>query len=46
MDAPGMAITFVTPDDGKSLTNIEMFCNLLLQPDNIEGFDTGIKPRK
>ncbi|MBN1257234.1 MAG: DEAD/DEAH box helicase [Planctomycetes bacterium] len=46
MDAPGKAITFVTPDDGKSLTNIEMFCNLLLYADNIEGFDTGLKSRK
>ncbi|MHC4883856.1 MAG: DEAD/DEAH box helicase [Planctomycetota bacterium] len=36
MDRPGKAITFVTPDQGNELTNIEMLCNLLIDQEKYE----------
>lgn len=38
MGADGVAIAFVTPDQGEQLTNIEMFINKQLDQDHIEGF--------
>ncbi len=46
MNAPGMAITFVTPEQGNEITGIEMLCNRLLHKDEIAGFDNGVRPRK
>ncbi len=45
MNTEGMAITFVTPEEGKDLTAIEMLCNTLIEKDEIEGVDTGIRKR-
>ncbi len=45
MNAPGMAFTFVTPDEGDELTRIEMLCNRLLEPDKIADFDSGMRKR-
>ena len=38
MGADGIAIAFVTPEQGKQLTNIEMFINHQLKQDQIAGF--------
>jgi ATP-dependent RNA helicase DeaD len=38
MGADGIAIAFVTPEQGKQLTNIELFINKQLPEDRIEGF--------
>jgi ATP-dependent RNA helicase DeaD len=35
----GIAISFVTPEQGPLLTNIEMMINRLIDPDRIEGFE-------
>lgn len=43
MNAVGKAMTFVTPDQGKEITAIEFHCNRLLDKDQIEGFDNGIR---
>lgn len=46
MNAPGKAFTFVIPDQGDLLTNVEMLCNTLMEQDEIEGFDNGVKRKK
>jgi ATP-dependent RNA helicase DeaD len=46
MNAPGKAITFVTPDQGKEITAIEVLCNCLIEEDHIEGFDAGLPTRE
>jgi ATP-dependent RNA helicase DeaD len=38
MGADGVAIAFVTPEQGEQLTAIEAFINKQLEPDRIEGF--------
>ena len=38
MGADGVAIAFVTPEQGRQLTNIEVFINKQLEKDHIEGF--------
>jgi ATP-dependent RNA helicase DeaD len=35
----GIAISFVTPEQGGLLTDIEMMINRLIEPDRIEGFE-------
>lgn len=42
MNAPGKAITFVTPDQGNEITAIEVLLNRLIEQDKIAGFDSGI----
>lgn len=44
MGADGIAIAFVTPEQGKQLTAIEAFINKQLEQDQIEGFET-CRPR-
>src|SRR5262249_6636623 len=44
MGADGVAIAFVTPEQGKQLTAIELFINKMLDQDHIEGFEAR-KPR-
>ncbi|MFL5339780.1 MAG: DEAD/DEAH box helicase [Gemmataceae bacterium] len=39
MGADGVAISFVTPEQGKHLTSIELAINNLIAADNIEGFE-------
>jgi len=39
MGKDGMAYTFVTPDQGRELTAIEMFINQLIDCDRIDGFE-------
>ncbi|MCS6864269.1 MAG: DEAD/DEAH box helicase [Gemmataceae bacterium] len=41
----GIAISFVTPDQGELLTNIERMINRLIEEDHIEGF-VAVEPRK
>lgn len=36
----GIAISFVTPEQGPLLTNIEVMINRLIEPDRIEGFES------
>ena len=43
--ADGIAIAFVTPEQGKQLTAIENFINLEIVADQIEGFES-CRPRK
>ena len=38
MGKDGKAVTFVTPEQGKELTEIEKFMNRMIAPDSIEGF--------
>jgi ATP-dependent RNA helicase DeaD len=45
MGADGIAIAFVTPEQGNQLTNIEAFINHQLTEDRIDGFDAFI-PRE
>jgi ATP-dependent RNA helicase DeaD len=45
MGADGVAIAFVTPEQGEQLTAIEAFINHQLEPDGIEGF-RAFEPRK
>ena len=45
MGADGVAIAFVTPEQGEQLTQIEAFINLQLTHDRIEGFEA-FAPRK
>jgi ATP-dependent RNA helicase DeaD len=40
--APGVARTFITPDDGQFLLEIEKHIGLLLEEERIEGFTTAI----
>jgi ATP-dependent RNA helicase DeaD len=42
--ADGVAIAFVTPEQGERLTNIEAFINKILDEDRIEGFEA-YRPR-
>jgi ATP-dependent RNA helicase DeaD len=42
--ADGIAIAFVTPEQGKQLTAIEHFINKQIEPDEIEGFQA-VRPR-
>ena len=44
MGADGVAIAFVTPEQGKQLTNIEMFINKQLDEDQIDGFVSYVPP--
>ncbi|MGB2988179.1 MAG: DEAD/DEAH box helicase [Phycisphaerae bacterium] len=39
MGAKGVAITFVTPDEGKELTNVEMLINTEIPQRTVPGFD-------
>jgi ATP-dependent RNA helicase DeaD len=41
----GIAISFVTPDQGELLTNIERMINRLIEEDHIEGF-VAVEPRQ
>jgi ATP-dependent RNA helicase DeaD len=43
MGRDGIAYTFVTREQGKELTAIEMFINQLIEPDRIDGFETSRK---
>ncbi len=38
MGADGVAIAFVTPEQGKQLTGIESYINMMLQEDHVAGF--------
>ncbi|MGL6075779.1 MAG: DEAD/DEAH box helicase [Fimbriiglobus sp.] len=42
----GVAIAFVTPEQGPHLTEIEMTINRLIEEDRIEGFDAYLPKRK
>ncbi len=46
MHASGKAFTFVTPEQAQEITAIEMTCNRLLDKDQIQGFDNGVRPRR
>ncbi len=46
MGADGVAIAFVTPEQGEQLTAIESFINHQLTPDHIEGFESFHKKHK
>ena len=39
MGKDGIAYTFVTPDQGKELTAIEMFVNQIVDCERIDGFE-------
>ncbi len=45
MGADGVAVAFVTPEQGEQLTQIEAFINMQLKPDRIDGFQA-FAPRK
>jgi ATP-dependent RNA helicase DeaD len=45
MGKDGVAIAFVTPEQGELLTNIEMFINKQIPEEKIKGFQA-FKPRK
>ena len=45
LGADGIAIAFVTPEQGRQLTDIEAFINLQLEADQIEGFEA-VRPRQ
>lgn len=40
MGNDGVALTFVTPDQGRLLTEIELFINQQIKPDQIPGFES------
>ncbi len=42
MDNAGKAITFVTPDQGEEMTEIELLCRQRLESDRIHAFDNGL----
>jgi ATP-dependent RNA helicase DeaD len=44
MGREGIAFSFVTPEEGKELTRIEMRINRLLKRDEMPGFDSYAKP--
>jgi ATP-dependent RNA helicase DeaD len=44
MGADGIAIAFVTPEQGKELTAIEMFINKQIPEDRVEGFEAYERP--
>jgi ATP-dependent RNA helicase DeaD len=39
MGKDGIAIAFVTPEQGKLLTGIEMYINMMIEQEKIEGFE-------
>src|SRR6266536_93948 len=43
MGADGVAIAFVTPEQGNQLTNIELFINKMLDEDRIDGFEASTR---
>ena len=43
--ADGIAIAFVTPEQGDQLTEIERYINLMIHEDRLEGFQA-YRPRK
>jgi ATP-dependent RNA helicase DeaD len=45
MGADGIAIAFVTPEQGQQLTDIECLINVEIPADRIEGFE-GVRPKK
>ena len=44
MNNSGKAYTFVTPDQGAEITEIELLCRRRLQADSIQAFDNGLPP--
>ena len=46
MGADGIAIAFVTPEQGEQLTAIEGYINQVIPEDRIEGFEAYAKPAK
>jgi ATP-dependent RNA helicase DeaD len=46
MGADGVAIAFVTPEQGEQLTAIECFINMQLEKDGIQGFRAHVPPAK
>src|SRR5262249_41943769 len=46
MGADGIAIAFVTPEQGAELTAIESFINQLIPEERVKGFEAAIKPPK
>lgn len=47
MGKDGKAITFVTPEQGKELTEVEKYMNKMVTPDSIEGFVPSlVSPRR
>jgi ATP-dependent RNA helicase DeaD len=46
MGADGIAIAFVTPEQGEQLTAIEGFINQMIPEDRVEGFEAYVKPTK
>src|SRR6185437_7990245 len=46
MGADGIAIAFVTPEQGDELTAIESYINQLIPQERVEGFEAAIKPQK
>ena len=46
MGADGIAISFVTPDQGKILTGIEMTINRLIPEEKVAGFEPAPRPEK
>lgn len=45
MNNAGKAFTFVTPDQGDEMTEIELLCHKRLEADSIAGFDNGLPQR-
>jgi ATP-dependent RNA helicase DeaD len=45
MGADGVAIAFVTPEQGPQLTDIECLINMQVRPDRIDGFEA-VQPRQ
>jgi ATP-dependent RNA helicase DeaD len=46
MGADGIAIAFVTPEQGEELTAIESFINQLIPEERVKGFEAVLKPPK
>lgn len=46
MGKDGVAISFVTPEEGKELTRIEDFINKVIAEDRIDGFEAYVKVEK
>lgn len=42
MNNSGKAITFVTPEQGDEITEIELLCSRRIESDTIQGFDNGL----
>src|SRR5438270_12060800 len=45
MGADGIAIAFVTPEQGQQLTDIEMFINKEIAEDRVQGFQALVRPQ-